>query len=138
MASEILYKRATSSRQTRSSRAGTLFPVGRIHKLLQNYLSRRVLRVSSLAAVYLAAVLEFLVSRVVEAGNAARERRKRNFELGQLLLSSDAGQPLSRDLLNRVIEAGNAERDRRKRNFEFRQLLISSQMMQGRTDCYLM
>ncbi|XP_069491735.1 histone H2A-like [Ambystoma mexicanum] len=61
--------------QTRSSRAGLQFPVGRIHRLLRkgNYAER----VGSGAPVYLAAVLEYLTAEVLElSGNAARDNKR--------------------------------------------------------------
>ncbi|XP_022165030.1 histone H2A-beta, sperm-like isoform X2 [Myzus persicae] len=60
---------------TRSSRAGLQFPVGRIHRLLRkgNYAER----VGAGAPVYLAAVMEYLAAEVLElAGNAARDNKK--------------------------------------------------------------
>ena len=61
--------------KSRSRRAGLLFPVGRIHRMLRkgNYVER----VGAGAPVYLTAVLEYLAAEVLElAGNAARDNRK--------------------------------------------------------------
>lgn len=56
---------------SRSAKAGLQFPVGRIHRLLKNHVGKRV---GGTAAVYLAAVLEYLVAEVLElAGNASRD-----------------------------------------------------------------
>ncbi|CAO3694340.1 unnamed protein product [Rhizopus microsporus] len=66
---------AGSKSQTRSSKAGLQFPVGRIHRLLRrgNYAQR----VGAGAPVYLAAVLEYLAAEILElAGNAARDNKK--------------------------------------------------------------
>ena len=61
--------------QTRSSRAGLQFPVGRVHRLLRN--GQYSQRVGAGAPVYLAAVLEYLSAEVLElAGNAARDNKK--------------------------------------------------------------
>ncbi|TQS39364.1 hypothetical protein Golomagni_00111 [Golovinomyces magnicellulatus] len=66
---------ATKNAQTRSSKAGLAFPVGRVHRLLRkgNYAQR----VGAGAPVYLAAVLEYLAAEILElAGNAARDNKK--------------------------------------------------------------
>lgn len=61
--------------QTRSSKAGLQFPVGRIHRFLRKggYSDR----VGAGAPVYMAAVMEYLTAEVLElAGNAARDNKK--------------------------------------------------------------
>lgn len=61
--------------QTRSSRAGLQFPVGRISRFLRE--GRYAARVGGGAPVYLAAVLEYLAAEILElAGNAARDNKK--------------------------------------------------------------
>eukprot|EP01133_Synstelium_polycarpum_P013697 gene13697-16140_t len=49
---------------SRSVRAGIFFPVGRIHTMLKASITTK--RVSILASVYLAAILEYLTSEVLE------------------------------------------------------------------------
>ncbi|MQL81814.1 hypothetical protein Taro_014277, partial [Colocasia esculenta] len=64
-------KKATS----RSSKAGLQFPVGRIARLLKA--GKYAERIGAGAPVYLAAVLEYLSTEVLElAGNAARDNKK--------------------------------------------------------------
>uniref|UniRef100_UPI00358E687F histone H2A type 2-B-like n=1 Tax=Myxine glutinosa TaxID=7769 RepID=UPI00358E687F len=61
--------------KSRSSRAGLVFPVGRVHRHLHkgNYAKR----IGAGAPVYLAAVLEYLCAEILElAGNAARDNKK--------------------------------------------------------------
>ena len=68
-------KAAAVRSKSRSSRAGLQFPVGRIHRLLKH--SNYSDRISDGAAVYLAAILEYLTAEVLElAGNAARDNKK--------------------------------------------------------------
>eukprot|EP01018_Ginkgo_biloba_P027221 Gb_28604 [translate_table: standard] len=60
---------------SRSVKAGLQFPVGRIGRYLRK--GRYAKRVGSGAAVYVAAVLEYLAAEVLElAGNAARDNKK--------------------------------------------------------------
>ncbi|NXH11773.1 H2A protein, partial [Bucco capensis] len=62
-------------KKSRSARAGLQFPVGRVYRLLKrgNYSER----IGPGAAIYLAAVLEYLTAEILElAGNAAKENRK--------------------------------------------------------------
>ncbi|KFW81111.1 hypothetical protein N305_04071, partial [Manacus vitellinus] len=68
-------KPGTASRRSKSVKAGLLFPVGRVHRLLRvgNYTKR----ISSGAAIYLTAVIEYLTAEVLEAaGVAARDNKK--------------------------------------------------------------
>ncbi|KAM9957753.1 hypothetical protein ACTFIW_012724 [Dictyostelium discoideum] len=48
----------------KSTKAGLIFPVGRIHRMLKNKVPLK--RVSILSSVYLAAILEYLASEVLE------------------------------------------------------------------------
>ncbi|NXN37805.1 H2A1 protein, partial [Rhinoptilus africanus] len=62
-------------KRTKSAKAGLQFPVGRVYRLLRmgNYADR----ISPGAAIYLAAVLEYLSAEVLElAGHAAWENKK--------------------------------------------------------------
>ncbi len=61
--------------QTRSSKAGLQFPVGRIHRFLRK--GGYAERVGAGAPVFLAAVMEYLTAEVLElSGNAARDNKK--------------------------------------------------------------
>ncbi|KFU92470.1 Histone H2A type 1, partial [Chaetura pelagica] len=68
-------KSGAATKKTRSAKAGLQFPVGRVYRLLKrgNYANR----VGPGAAIYLAAVLEYLSAEILElAGNAAQENKK--------------------------------------------------------------
>ncbi|KAJ7933718.1 histone 2A [Mycena leptocephala] len=94
-----------SKSQSRSSRAGLQFPVGRIHRLLKkgNYSKR----VGAGAPVYLAAVLEYLAAEILElAGNAARDNKKRRIVPRHLQLAIRNDEELSKLLSSVVISQG--------------------------------
>lgn len=91
--------------RSRSSRAGLQFPVGRVHRLLRkgNYAER----VGAGAPVYLAAVLEYLTSEILElAGNAARDDQKSRITPRHLQLAIRLDEELSRVLGRVTIPEG--------------------------------
>jgi len=68
--------RRISPGKARSIRAGLQFPVGRISRFLRK--GRYGARVGGGAAVYLAAVLEYLAAEILElAGNAALDMKRK-------------------------------------------------------------
>uniref|UniRef100_A0A8C7WWX0 Histone H2A n=1 Tax=Oryzias sinensis TaxID=183150 RepID=A0A8C7WWX0_9TELE len=60
---------------SRSSRAGVIFPVGRMMRYLRT--GTHKYRIGMGAPVYMAAVIEYLAAEILElAGNAARDNKK--------------------------------------------------------------
>ncbi|TRM66032.1 histone H2A [Schizophyllum amplum] len=91
--------------QSRSSKAGLQFPVGRVHRLLKkgNYAQR----VGAGAPVYLAAVLEYLAAEILElAGNAARDNKKQRIVPRHLQLAIRNDEELNKLLGDVVISQG--------------------------------
>ncbi|KAJ7672640.1 histone-fold-containing protein [Mycena rosella] len=97
-----------NKRRTLSSRAGLVFPVGRIHRLVKdgNYAKR----VSTASAVYLAAVLEYLVAELVElAGNCACDHKKIRIIPRHLLIAIRNDDEMDRLLKGTVISQGGVK-----------------------------
>ena len=97
--------KAKKQAKSRSNRAGILFPVGRIHRLLRkgNYSER----LGAGAPVYLAAVLEYLTAEVLElAGNAARDNKKARIIPRHLQLAIRNDEELNRLLAGVTVAQG--------------------------------
>ncbi|XP_044287046.1 histone H2A, sperm-like [Varanus komodoensis] len=98
-------KPATAFRETKSAKAGLQFPVGRIKRLLKqgNYTER----VGSEAAVYLAAVLEYLTAEILElAGNAAHENKKQRIKPRHIQLAVRNDEELNKLFMGVTIAEG--------------------------------
>ncbi|XP_072164634.1 core histone macro-H2A.1-like [Diadema setosum] len=90
---------------SRSSRAGVLFPVGRMDRYLR--MSTHRYRIGSGAPVYLAAVIEYLTAEILElAGNAARDNRKARVTPRHILLAVANDEELHHLLKNVTIASG--------------------------------
>uniref|UniRef100_A0A8D2JAK3 Histone H2A n=1 Tax=Varanus komodoensis TaxID=61221 RepID=A0A8D2JAK3_VARKO len=84
---------------------GDTFPVGRIKRLLKqgNYTER----VGSEAAVYLAAVLEYLTAEILElAGNAAHENKKQRIKPRHIQLAVRNDEELNKLFMGVTIAEG--------------------------------
>ncbi|KFD70063.1 hypothetical protein M514_17665 [Trichuris suis] len=89
----------------RSSKAALSFPVSRVHRLLRrgNYADR----IGAAAAVYLAAVMEYMTAEVLEhAGNAARDNKKSLISPRHLQLAIRNDPELSQFLRGVIIPQG--------------------------------
>ena len=91
--------------QTKSSKAGLQFPVGRIGRYLKK--GKFATRVGAGAPVYMAAVMEYLAAEVLElAGNAARDNKKTRIIPRHLQLAIRNDEELNKLLSGVTIAQG--------------------------------
>lgn len=96
-------KTTASGRQSRSARAGLVFPVSRVHRHLSE--NKYAQRTGQTAAVYLAAVLEYLAAEIFElAATAAANNKKKRIIERHIMLAVRKDKELD-DLLGNVAIA---------------------------------
>lgn len=98
-------KKSNKPAVSRSSRAGLLFPVGRMSRFLRK--GRYAGRVGGGAPVYMAAVLEYLAAEILElAGNAARDNKRSRIIPRHIQLAVRNDEELNKLLGGITIAAG--------------------------------
>ncbi|XP_052889040.1 histone H2A, sperm-like [Anopheles moucheti] len=92
-------------KQSKSSRAGLTFSVGRAASSLRK--GRYAARIGVGSSVYMAAVLEYLAAEVLElAGNAARDNKKSRLTPRHIQLAVRNDEELSKLLQGTTISQG--------------------------------
>ncbi|VVC39023.1 Histone-fold,Histone H2A/H2B/H3,Histone H2A conserved site,Histone H2A,Histone H2A, C-terminal domain [Cinara cedri] len=91
--------------KSKSSRAGLLFPVARVHRILKKGGYAKC--VGTGASVYMASVMEYLVAEVLElAGNAARDNKKARITPRHFQLAIRNDEELSKLLFGVTVAEG--------------------------------
>lgn len=92
-------------RVTKAQKAHLIFPVSRIHRMLKA--GRYAPRASDCAAVYLAAVLEYLVAEVIElAWIFAKQGNKKRISPRHIVLAVRSDDHINQLVQNTIISSG--------------------------------
>lgn len=106
-------KKMKKSARTRAAKSGLFFPVGRIHRLLKAEVPRKV-RVGATSSVYVAAIMEYIISEVLElAAKDAFSKKKQRITPRHLQLAIRKDAELSMFFKSTISQGGVVPHDQR-------------------------
>merc|ERR1719499_2915504 len=115
-----------TSKSSRSAKAGVTFPVGRLARYMRE--GAYAQRIGGGSAVYVAAVLEYLIAEVLElAGNAAKDNKKSRIVPRHILLAVRNDEELNKFMANTTIADGGVLPN-------INPILLPSKSAKGKTD----
>lgn len=86
---------ASSSKQKPQKRAGLIFSIARVARLIRHYVGQKI-RLAANASIYATAVIEYLAAEVLElSGNAARDNKRKRVIPRHILLALSADDELN-------------------------------------------
>jgi histone H2A len=94
-------------KHSKASRAGLQFSVSRTSKIFYPYVQGQNIRKGAGAAVYLAAILEYICAEILElAGNAARDNKKTSIKPRHISMAIMNDEELNKMLQHTVLQGG--------------------------------
>lgn len=106
-------KKMKKSARTRAAKSGLFFPVGRIHRLLKAEVPRKI-RVGATSSVYVAAIMEYIISEVLElAAKDAYQKKKQRITPRHLQLAIRKDAELSSFFKSTISQGGVVPQDQR-------------------------